>query len=96
MLDIPYSDNTFDLIICNHVLEHVPNDMLGMKELNRVLKKGGYAILQVPISANSLKTFEDYTVTKPKNRKIVFIFKWRHERKSSVWGTSLHIIFFIL
>lgn len=72
VLDIPYNDNTFDLIICNHVLEHIPNDWIAMKELGRVLKKGGQAILQVPISNNSAKTFEDFSVTDPKRREILF------------------------
>ena len=72
VLDIPYQDNSFDLIICNHVLEHIPADLLAMKELRRVLKKGGQAILLVPISKNSAKTFEDFSVTDPQQREIVF------------------------
>jgi SAM-dependent methyltransferase len=69
---IPFSDDTFDLIICNHVLEHIPNDMDAMKELQRVLKIGGQAILQVPISKNSLVTFEDFSITDPKQRLETF------------------------
>lgn len=72
ILHIPYSDNTFDLVICNHVLEHIPNDMDAMKELQRVLRPGGKAILQVPISKNSLKTFEDFSINDPKEREKVF------------------------
>lgn len=72
VLNIPFPDNYFDLIICNHLLEHVPNDIDAMKELYRVLKNDGQAILQVPISNNSEKTFEDFSVTDPKEREIVF------------------------
>ncbi len=72
LLEIPFPENTFDLIICNHVLEHIPNDLKAMKELYRVLKAGGQAILQVPISKNSVKTFEDFSVTNPIERKRLF------------------------
>lgn len=72
ILTIPFPDNTFDFIICNHVLEHIPTDIKAMKELNRVLKIGGKAILQVPISKNSLQTFEDFSITEPKEREKVF------------------------
>ena len=47
---LPLEDDYFDLIICNHVLEHIENDEDAIKELYRVLKKDGKAILQVPIS----------------------------------------------
>lgn len=72
VLNIPYEDSFFDLVICNHLLEHVPNDIDAMKELYRVLKPNGKAILQVPISKNSDKTFEDFSVTKPTDREEVF------------------------
>lgn len=72
VLHIPFEDDHFDMIICNHVLEHVPNDAGAMKELYRVLKPGGKAILQVPISKNSDATFEDPSITEPKDREVVF------------------------
>lgn len=72
VLNIPFKDNHFDLIICNHLLEHVPSDTEAMKELFRVLSSGGKAILQVPISKNSEKTFEDFSITEPKEREMVF------------------------
>jgi hypothetical protein len=70
--DIPYPDNYFDLIICNHVLEHVPEDMEAIKELFRVTKPSGFAILQVPISLTQKTTFEDPSITDPSEREKVF------------------------
>jgi SAM-dependent methyltransferase len=68
--DIPYSDETFDVIYCSHVLEHVEDDRTAMRELFRVLKAGGWAILQVPIMADA--TLEDPTVVSREDRLRVF------------------------
>jgi len=57
--DLRFPDNHFDCIICNHVLEHVPEDKKAMAELFRVLKPGGWASLQVPIKLESETTDED-------------------------------------
>ena len=72
LTNIQYSDHTFDAIICNHVLEHIPDDRIAMRELYRVLKPGGWAILQVPISKILKETFEDIKVTEPDEREKVF------------------------
>lgn len=56
---IPYSDNSFDCILCNHVLEHVPNDRRAIRELFRVLRPGGFAILQTPFAAKLKTTREN-------------------------------------
>lgn len=72
VLDIPYEDNHFDFVICNHVLEHIPEDDKAMKELRRVLKPGGKAILQVPISKNNEHTHEDFTISDPQKRRELF------------------------
>ena len=60
------------MILCNHVLEHVPADTQAMAELYRVMKKGGWGILQVPVDYNREKTYEDFTITKPKEREKAF------------------------
>ena len=71
--DIPFEENTFDLIFCNHVLEHVDSDIKAMSEIHRVLKPGGWAILQVPFF-HPIKdeTFEDKTITSPAEREKMF------------------------
>ena len=66
---IQYPDNTFDAILCNHVLEHIPDDRKAMRELFRVLKPGGWAILQVPISLRLKSTYEDYAIFSPEKRE---------------------------
>lgn len=70
--DLPFEDNFYDLIICNHLLEHVPDDKAAMKELYRVLKPDGKAIVQVPISSCLTETVEDLSVTDPKKRQELF------------------------
>ena len=67
--DVKFPDNTFDLIVCNHVLEHVPRDDLAISELYRVLKPGGVAILQVPISVKLNKTIEEPSMMDPRERE---------------------------
>ena len=70
--DLPLQDNQYDLILCNHVLEHIPNDLKAMTELYRVLKKGGTLIAQVPLNEESIKTLEDDSITDPKDRNRFF------------------------
>lgn len=70
--DLPFQKNEFDLIICNHVLEHIQDDTKAMQELFRILKPGGTAILQVPYEANRKTTFEDNSITDPKERTRIF------------------------
>lgn len=66
--DIPFASDSFDLIICNHVLEHVPEDIKAMKELCRVMKPGGHGIMQVPIAADLPKTYENPMIQTDKGR----------------------------
>ncbi len=70
--DIPMEDNSFDAVICNHVLEHVDDDAQVMREFFRVMRPGGWGIFQVPLDINAEKTFEDPTVTDPKERERLF------------------------
>jgi len=70
--DIQYNDNTFDVVVCNHVLEHIPDDKKAMAELYRVLKPDGWAILQVPLSLSLQSTFEDPNIVLPEHREKLF------------------------
>jgi methyltransferase family protein len=69
---IDYPKDSFDAIYCSHVLEHIPDDRKAMAELLRVLKPGGWAILQVPIDSERETTFEDPTIAKPEDRERAF------------------------
>lgn len=68
--DIHYPNDTFDVIYCSHVLEHVVDDARAMREFYRVLRGGGWAILLVPITAD--KTFDAASVTEPIERLRLF------------------------
>lgn len=70
--DIQFPNDSFDAIICNHVLEHVVEDGKAMSEMYRTLKAGGWAILQVPISQTLKKTYEDFSITTVAGREEAF------------------------
>ena len=70
--DLPFEDEQFDVIFCNHVLEHIPDDTQAMRELYRVLSKGGWGIFQVPQELERAETFSDDTITDPKERARIF------------------------
>jgi SAM-dependent methyltransferase len=69
---IDLADNSVDFILCSHVLEHIPDDKLAMKELYRILKPGGKGILQVPMDTSLENTYENEAITDPKEREIHF------------------------
>jgi SAM-dependent methyltransferase len=71
--NIPFGESHFDVVLCNHVLEHVQDDIKAMREIHRVLKPGGYAIMQVPFfSPIPEVTFEDVSITDPRAREKAF------------------------
>lgn len=77
--NMPFEDDTYDIVICNHVLEHVDDDRKAMKEILRVLKPGGFAIMQVPADFNREKTFSDNTIKDKKKRTEIF-GQYDHQR----------------
>ena len=70
--NLPFNDNEFDVIFCNHVLEHIPNDTKAVQELYRVLKLGGMGIFQIPQDLSRETTFEDNSITDKKERAKIF------------------------
>jgi SAM-dependent methyltransferase len=69
---IPYPDQTFDIVFCNHVLEHVADDRLAMREMHRVMRPGGWGVLLSPVDETRATTFEDDAVTDPAERTRLF------------------------
>jgi len=70
LMRLGFADNSFDIIYCSHVLEHVPDDGQAMRELRRVLRSDGWAILQVPVVRD--RTYEDASITSEEGRLAAF------------------------
>lgn len=70
--NLPFNDNSYDIIFCNHVLEHIPDDTKAMQELYRVLKPNGLGIFQIPQDLSRATTFEDDSITNKKERAKIF------------------------
>ena len=69
ILDLPFENESFDIIFCNHVLEHIEDDQKAMSELYRVMRKDGWGIFQVPMKKSLQKSYEDFSITDPKERQ---------------------------
>ena len=69
---IPHPDDSFDSIICSHVLEHVADDRTAIQELHRVLAPHGWAIVMVPVDQSRELTYEDPSIVDPADRKREF------------------------
>jgi len=95
---IPFPENTFDVVLCNHVLEHVKDDIQAMSEIKRVLKPGGFSIMQVPFfNPVPDKTFEDNTITNPREREKIFgqddhVRKYGHDYSKRIQQAGLKAI----
>ncbi len=70
--NLPFEDNSYDVILCNHVLEHIPDDTKAMQELYRVMKPNGWGIFQIPQDLNRETTFEDNSITDKNERAKIF------------------------
>lgn len=96
--DIPFEDDRFDVVLCNHVLEHVRDDIKAMSEIWRVLKPGGFAILQVPFfNPVQDKTFEDNSIIDKREREKIFgqddhVRKYGHDYPKRIEQAGLKAI----
>jgi len=72
ILDLPFEDELFDFVLCNHVLEHIEDDTKAMSELFRVLKPGGIGIFQIPQDLSLEQSYEDTNITSPEERAAHF------------------------
>lgn len=70
--DMPLDDGCFDMVICNHILEHVADDRKAMREVLRVLRSGGTGVILSPVDLSRAATFEDDSVTDPAERTRIF------------------------
>ena len=70
--NLPFDDNSYDVIFCNHVLEHIPDDTKAMQELYRIMKPNGWGIFQIPQDLKRQNTFEDNSITDKKERAKIF------------------------
>ena len=70
--DIPLPDESFDAVICNHIMEHIDDDRQAMREVRRVLKRGGCGVLLSPVDLSRATTFEDDSITDPAERTRIF------------------------
>ena len=85
LLDINEAEASFDFILCNHVLEHIPEDRQAMREMYRVLRPGGTLLVTVPIKESLKQTYENPHVTDPRQREEHF-GQWDHVR---YYGTDI-------
>jgi hypothetical protein len=96
--EIPFGDNTFDVVLCNHVLEHVRDDIQAMKEIKRVLKPGGFSIQQIPFfNPVPEVTFEDNSITDPRERERIFgqddhVRKYGHDYSKRIEQAGLKAV----
>ena len=69
---IPLEEESFDAIICNHIMEHVEDDGKALRELYRIMRRGGWGVILSPVELEREKTFEDDTITDPAERTRIF------------------------
>lgn len=69
---LSFRDDVFDFVLCSHVLEHIVDDVRALGEICRVVRRGGFAIVHVPLELSRQRTFEDPSITAPEDRLRVF------------------------
>ncbi len=70
--NLPFKNNEYDVVFCNHVLEHIPDDRKAMQELFRIMKPGAWGIFQVPQDFTLKNTYEDDSIVDKKERTRIF------------------------
>ncbi len=70
--NLQFNDCSFDVIVANHILEHIPDDTRAMREIFRILKFGGFAILQIPYSETLINTIEEPDINDPKKQEQLY------------------------
>ncbi|MCH5330257.1 MAG: methyltransferase domain-containing protein [Alistipes sp.] len=70
--EIPIADESFDFVICNHIMEHIDDDRRAMREVLRVMKHGARGVILSPVDPSRAETFEDDSVTDPAERTRIF------------------------
>lgn len=76
LMALELADDSFDAVICSHVLEHVADDLMAMKELRRITAPGGWCLVMVPLDLGRASTYEDASITQPAERQRAF---WQHD-----------------
>ncbi len=76
---LSFPDESFDMVLCFHVLEHIEDDHKAIKELYRVLKKDSFAIIDAPVYYGLETTYEDPEIVLPQDRAKAFN-QWDHVR----------------
>jgi SAM-dependent methyltransferase len=79
LMSMPFDADSFDIVICSHVLEHVPDDLKAMREIRRLLRPGGAAMLLVPLALDGLGTDGDPSIVDPAEQERRF-GQWDHVR----------------
>ncbi len=69
---LPFPDGGFDLVLCNHILEHIDDDRLALRELYRVMAPGATGIVLCPVDESREHTYEDFSITAPEGRREAF------------------------
>ena len=69
---IPLEAESFDAVFCNHIMEHVEDDGKALRELYRIMRRGGWGVILSPVELEREKTFEDDTITDPAERTRIF------------------------
>ncbi len=96
LCNLPFDDDSFDVILCSHVLEHVVNDHMAMAEMYRVMARGGWGIFQSPVFYNLETTLEDPAVTTPEEREKLFgqrdhVRKYGQDYGQRISGAGFHV-----